>query len=96
LYNKKIIRDSFRNIPDFVLNRTKQGWFSPDNYYLKNNLKDFFLETFNKSELDKQNIFNYEAVIKLFKEHLSNIKYHKSELITLLAFQSWYNQVLKS
>jgi asparagine synthase (glutamine-hydrolysing) len=96
LYNKKIIRDSFRNIPDFVLNRTKHGWFSPDNYYLKNNLKDFFLETFNKSELDRQNILNYEAIIRLFDEHLSNIKYHKSELITLLAFQSWYNQVLKS
>ena len=96
LYNKKIIRDSFRNIPDFVLNRTKHGWFSPDNYYLKNNLKDFFLETFNKSELDKQNIFNYEVIIKLFEEHLSKMKYHKLELITLLAFQSWYNQVLKS
>jgi len=95
-YNKKIIRDTFRNIPDFVLNRKKHGWFSPDNYYLKNSLKDFFLETFNKEKLDKQNIFNYESVTKLFNKHISNKFYNKLELITLLAFQSWYDQVLKS
>jgi len=95
-YNKKIIRDTFKNIPDFVLNRKKHGWFSPDNYYLKNSLKDFFLETFNKTKLNKQNIFNYESVTKLFNKHISNKSYNKSELITLLAFQSWYDQVLKT
>ena len=95
-YNKKIIRDTFRNIPDFVLNRKKHGWFSPDNYYLKNSLKDFFLETFNKTKLNKQNIFNYESVTNLFNKHISNKSYNKSELITLLAFQSWYDQVLRS
>jgi asparagine synthase (glutamine-hydrolysing) len=95
-YDKKIIRNNFNNIPNFILNRKKHGWFSPDNYYLKNNLKDFFLETFDKTKLDKQNIFNYESVIRLFKKHISDISYNKSELVTLLAFQSWYDQVLKS
>lgn len=95
-YNKKIIRNNFKNIPNFILNRKKHGWFSPESFYLKNSLRNFFLETFNKSQLDKQNIFNYKVIIKLFKEHLSNIRYHKSELMILLAFQSWYNQVLKS
>ena len=95
-YDKKIIRNNFKNIPSFILNRKKHGWFSPDNYYLKNSLKDFFLETFNKTKLDKQNIFNYGSVIRLFKNHISDTSYNKSELVTLLAFQSWYDQVLKS
>ena len=95
-YDKKIIRNNFKNIPSFILNRKKHGWFSPDNYYLKNSLKDFFLETFNKTKLDKQNIFNYGSVIRLFKNHISETSYSKSELLTLLAFQSWYDQVLKS
>ena len=95
-YDKKIIRNNFKNIPNFVLNRKKHGWFSPDNYYLKNTLKHFFLETFDKNKLDKQNIFNYESVIRLFKNHISDTSYNKSELVTLLAFQSWYDQVLKS
>jgi asparagine synthase (glutamine-hydrolysing) len=96
LYNKIIIRNNFKNIPNFILNRKKHGWFSPDNYYLKNSLKDFFLETFNKTKLDKQNIFNYESIIRLFKDHISDTSYNKSELVILLAFQSWYDQVLKS
>jgi len=95
-FNKKIIRESFRNIPDFVLNRKKHGWFSPDNYFLRNNLKNFFLETFSKTKLDKQNIFNYESIKDLFNKHISGKSYNKSELITLLAFQSWYDQLLKS
>ena len=95
-FNKKIIRESFRNIPDFVLNRKKHGWFSPDNYFLGNNLKNFFLETFSKTKLDKQNIFNYESIKDLFNKHISGKSYNKSELITLLAFQSWYDQLLKS
>jgi len=95
-FDKKIIRDTFGNIPDFVLNRKKHGWFSPDNYYLKNSLKYFFLEIFNEKKLDKQKIFNYEAVSKLFSEHISNKSYNKLELITLLAFQNWYDHVLKS
>ena len=95
-YDKKIIRNNFKNIPSFILNRKKHGWFSPDNYYLKNSLKDFFLETFNKTKLDKQNIFNYRSVIRLFKNHISETSYSKSELLTLLGFQSWYDQVLKS
>jgi asparagine synthase (glutamine-hydrolysing) len=95
-YDKKIIRNNFKNIPNFILNRKKHGWFSPDNYYLKNSLKDFFLETFNKTKLDKQNIFNYESIIRLFKDHISDTSYNKSELVILLAFQSWYDQVLKS
>jgi asparagine synthase (glutamine-hydrolysing) len=96
LYNKIIIRNNFKNIPDFILNRKKSGWFSPDNYYLKNNLKDFFQETFEQSKINNQNILNYKSVIKLFDQHISNISYNKSELITLLAFQNWYDQVLKS
>ena len=95
-YDKKIIRNNFKEIPDFITNRKKHGWFSPDNYYLKNSLKEFFLETFNKNKLDKQNIFNYESIKKLFNNHVSETSYHKSELVTLLAFQSWYDQILKS
>jgi asparagine synthase (glutamine-hydrolysing) len=95
-HSKKIIRYSFVDIPRFILNRKKHGWFTPENYYLKNYLKDFFLETFDKNKLNKQNIFNHELIIKLFNEHISNNGYYKSELITLLAFQTWYDQVLKA
>ena len=95
-YDKKLIRNNFKEIPDFITNRKKHGWFSPDNDYLKNSLKEFFLETFSKNKLDKQNIFNYEAIMKLFNDHVTGISYHKSELVTLLAFQSWYDQVLRS
>ena len=95
-YDKKLIRNNFKEIPDFITNRKKHGWFSPDNYYLKNSLKKFFIETFNKKKLDKQNIFNYKSIMELFDNHVSDASYHKSELVTLLAFQSWYDQVLES
>lgn len=95
-FEKKIIRNNFKNIPNFIKNRKKHGWFSPENFFLKNQLKDFFYSTFSHKKINEQNIFNYNELIKMFEDHLNNKIYKKSELMILLAFQCWYDQVLKS
>lgn len=82
-------------IPNFIRNRKKKGWFSPESLFLRDYLKEPFFEVFNKKKMIKQNLFDSEQIDILFKSHKDG-GYFKNELITLFMFQVWYEQMLIS
>jgi asparagine synthase (glutamine-hydrolysing) len=92
---KKLIKKYCKKIPDFIKNRKKHGWFVPESAYLDTYLKDIFFEYFDKKNIKKQGIFDYITIQSMHKEHCSGKKNFKTELINLLSFQIWYNNVLK-
>ena len=90
---KKHLKD-LNFVPNFIKNRKKRGWFSPESLFLRDYLKDLFFEVFNKEKMIKQNLFNNEQINILFRSHNEG-RYFKNELITLFMFQVWYEQMLK-
>lgn len=92
--NKIFFKKYIKDIPKFITKRKKHGWFSPESFYLRNYLKDFFFETFNEEDIKKQKIFNTKEVYKLYDDHYSKKKYYKNQILSLLSFQAWYNKVL--
>ncbi len=71
LENKIFFKKYIKNIPKFITKRKKHGWFSPESFYLRSYLKDFFFETFNEENIKKQKIFNTKEVYKLYDDHYS-------------------------
>ena len=79
-------------VPQFIKNRKKRGWFSPESIFLRDYLKDLFYETFEEDKIKNQKIFDYENVLNLYKLHSSG-SYYKNQLLPILTFQIWYDQV---
>jgi len=66
---------------------------SPESFFLRKYLKKLFIETFEKNKINNQKIFNYTTILDIFEKH-NNGSYLKKELITILTFQIWYDQVI--
>ena len=46
----------------------------------------------NNGKASNPSIFDNEQVLKMFQNHL-NGGYYKNQLIAILSFQSWYNNL---
>ncbi len=93
LFNLKKPLKKLKFIPDYIVNRKKHGWFSPESIYLRNYLKNLFNETFEKNKIIDQNIFNHDKVNDMYEKHNKG-GYYKKELITILTFQIWYDRLI--
>ena len=93
LLNLKIPFKRLNFIPKYIIKRNKQGWFSPESIYLRTYLKNLFNTTFEENKIKNQNIFNYEKIYNIFNKHNAG-DYYKKELITLLTFQIWYDEII--
>jgi asparagine synthase (glutamine-hydrolysing) len=95
IFNEKIFLKNTNILPDYIKKRKKIGWLSPESIFIRSYLNDFIEETFNEKTIKRQNIFNYDELINIYKSHLSG-GYFKNEIILILVFQIWYNQILKA
>lgn len=95
LFNEKIFLKNINILPDYIKKRKKIGWLSPESIFIRNYLKNFIKVTFDETTIKQQNIFNYHELMNIYKAHLSGA-YFKKEIILILFFQIWYNQVLKA
>jgi asparagine synthase (glutamine-hydrolysing) len=93
LFSQKIPLKRLKFLPKYIVNRKKLGWFSPESFFLRKYLKKLFIETFEKNKINNQKIFNYTSILDIFEKH-NNGSYLKKELITILTFQIWYDQVI--
>ena len=80
-------------LPNFIKNRKKKGWFSPESLFLRGYLEELFIQNFDKEKLIKQNLFDSDEINNMFKLHKDG-KYFKNELISLLMFQIWHEQMI--
>lgn len=92
LFNLKKPIKNLNIVPDYIKKREKLGWFSPESFYLRGYLKEYFLDNINNNKSSNLSIFNNEQVFKMFQNHL-NGGYFKNQLIPILSFQSWYNNL---
>ena len=89
---KKILKDAFRNdLPDFLFDQPKRGWFSPGAKWFRN--PDF--EKFARKVLSKdyykgtESLFNWHEVEDMLNKHISKEKYNLTILWAILTFQVW-------
>ena len=92
-FNEKIILKNLNLVPNFVKKRKKHGWFYPESFFLRNYFYDILKLKFEKNKIENQKIFNSDHLIKLLNNHKRG-EYFKNELITIMGFQFWYDEVL--
>jgi len=94
-FNEKIILKDLNLVPYFIKKRKKHGWFYPESYYLRNYFNEFLELKLKKENIEKQKIFNFKNVEAMVKKHKDG-EYYKNEIISILGFQTWYDEVIKS
>jgi asparagine synthase (glutamine-hydrolysing) len=90
--NKIQLRKAFFDLPNYVLNRKKSGWFLPEKKIIDDFLNSGIEHVFTN---DANNLFNKDLIINSIKKNKFEI-FSKYQIITLLMLQIWYNKVLQS
>ncbi len=76
-------------LPKDIVYRPKKGFGIPITEWLSSELKPTMLELLSKERLDKQGIFQHDAVKELVDGHLSMRSNNRKQLWPLLCFQLW-------
>ncbi|MBK7762521.1 MAG: asparagine synthase (glutamine-hydrolyzing) [Bacteroidetes bacterium] len=93
---KHILREIAHDyVPKELLDRPKMGFGIPIAHWLENELKPFVDAYFNEYYLIKQNIFNYDEVMKIIKAFYEGKKERAEKIWYLLMFQMWYDRWVK-
>lgn len=92
--NKLQLREAFKDLPNYVLNRKKRGWFLPETSFLNDFLKKNIFEIFSIEDYDTNYIFNYKKIYEIYFTQ-SIFKFPRYEFITILMFKLWLNKVMK-
>lgn len=95
---KKIWRDAVAGyLPPFIEREKKRGFFSPASKWLRGDLKDFSKEVLSPGfNSGTANMFDFQAIEKIFKDHLEIRGYALPTLWSLMTFQVWYKQFMKN
>ncbi len=87
---KAILKDAYRTLlPEEVLSRTKKGFEVPIGEFLRNELREMFMDTVTKPRLDSIGIVEYSAVQRIYNEHLDRRGEHADLLYALLSLCWW-------
>jgi asparagine synthase (glutamine-hydrolysing) len=88
---KHILWDTFADIlPMEILRLPKKGFSVPVDYWLKHELKDEFERLTSREIIEKQGLFNYEYIHKMYSDHINGLINNKSYLWNVFVFQKWY------
>ena len=82
-------------LPKNIVYRKKKGFGMPLARWLKNELKGFCEETLSEKKIKSQNLFNYEYIEKLKREHFNGKIDHRKKIWTLMVFSLWYEKYMK-
>ncbi|MFC1701022.1 asparagine synthase (glutamine-hydrolyzing) [Patescibacteria group bacterium] len=83
---KELMKDK---LPKNIVYRSKKGFGIPVAKWIKADLRDFVLDIFSKSKIEREGIFNYDYINKLIIEHFSGRKDNHKTIWTLLIFETW-------
>ena len=87
---KSILRNAVRHlVPDFVLEKPKQGFSIPMKHWLRTSLKPMMLDLLSKDTLNKHGYFDHQVVSKWIQEHLDERANHSHRLWSLMVFELW-------
>ena len=79
-------------VPPHLFDRPKMGFGVPLDSWLRGPLRAWAESLLNKPLIEQQGFFNYEPILKKWREHLSGKRNWQHPLWTVLMFQSWISQ----
>lgn len=89
---KKILKDAFRDdLPDYLFDQPKRGWFSPGAKWLR----DPEFRVFARAILSPsyyagtKTLFNWKELSAMLDKHISKEEYNLTTLWGILTFQVW-------
>ncbi|MGB5438900.1 MAG: asparagine synthase (glutamine-hydrolyzing) [Gammaproteobacteria bacterium] len=87
---KKILRSVMdRYVPDRLTDRPKRGFGAPVEDWLRGPLRDWAESLLDSTRLQRQGLFQAQAVSEIWNQHLSGWHNHANLLWALLMFQTW-------
>jgi asparagine synthase (glutamine-hydrolysing) len=91
---KHILKESFKQyFPKDFLNKSKKGFGVPVGDWMRADLKNELLSYIDKSFIEQQEIFNYQPISSLVKEHLEGKIDNTFRVWTYYCFQKWFTKV---
>ncbi len=97
LKTKYLLKTAARGIlPDEIIDRRKKGFGIPIARWLRNELKDFMLNSLEETKVKRQGFFNYAYIKKLIDDHLEKKQDNRKTLWSLLVFQIWHETYLEN
>ena len=89
---KSILKNAVKEfLPSELINRPKEGFVLPIEFWLKNNMEKYVRDILSFSNLKKHGFFNFDYVEKLINEFYLTKNNHFQKIWTLLVFQKWWN-----
>jgi len=93
LFNtKKILKDAFKkDLPEFLFDQPKRGWFSPGAKWLRESAFKAFAQEVLSSDYYEgtRKLFNWSEVERMLNGHLEKKEYNLTILWAILTFQVW-------
>jgi asparagine synthase (glutamine-hydrolysing) len=90
---KRVLKRALRGvIPDRVIDRKKVGFGAPINEWMLDRLGGFVERALMNSPLRRRELFDYDFIAQLLKEHRSGRVNYSFPLWSLLNLSLWYEQ----
>ncbi|HET9906374.1 MAG TPA: asparagine synthase (glutamine-hydrolyzing) [Anaerolineales bacterium] len=87
---KSILRQAVKNlVPQFVLEKPKEGFSIPMKRWLCTSLKPMMLDLLSNDSLQKHDYFDRQVVARWIREHLDGRVNHSHRLWALMVFEMW-------
>lgn len=83
-------------VPDDVVNRRKQGFGVPIEYWLRHELRDWTCDMLSPATLRRDGVLDEGMISKMLQEHLAGQRSWSSQLWSVLMFQAWYAEFRSS
>jgi asparagine synthase (glutamine-hydrolysing) len=97
LKTKYLLKKAARGLlPDEIIDRRKKGFGIPIARWLRNELKDFMLDSLDETKIKRQGFFNYAYIRKLIDDHLERRMDNRKALWSLLVFQIWHETYVEN
>jgi asparagine synthase (glutamine-hydrolysing) len=88
---KSILRHAVKDlVPQFVLEKPKEGFSIPMKHLLCTSLKPMMLDLLSKDALQKHGYFDHQVVAMWIQEHLEGRANHSHHLWALMVFEIWH------
>lgn len=103
-YNEKIFNSQTKYIlrkllskylPLEMFERPKQGFGAPISVWMRNDLKNLIDQSFTKTSIVKQGIFDFTLINTMWQEFLNGNNLYTHLLWRVFVFQNWYHAKIK-
>ena len=90
---KSILKEiTHKFLPKEIMDRPKKGFGVPVMFWIKDQLREYFMYYLDKDKLEKQGVFNTYEIIRLRDRFLQGNAENATRLWFVLMFQMWYEK----